>query len=326
MDRYLPLVLLGIIFLFAASLFLFFFFLWSGSNLRKRRSVRQRLLYLSAGGNHGFEKLNIYRKQALKNASPLDRMILNLPRISSLDRLLLRSGLPVGLYGFLFSTLAFAGLVTAAGTLLLPSDLAALALGTGSLFLPFLYLKMKERCFLVRFTEQLPEAVDLLARALRSGHALTSGFSMVAEEMEEPVKSEVAALVDEMKLGLSMKDALDNLCRRVPSADLKFFAVAVLLQKETGGNLTEILDKIGSLIRERIQFKQHVKTLTAEGRLSALILLLLPVLMFLYIYFVNYDYISLLWTRKEGYYMLTGGILLMVMGAISIKKITMIEV
>jgi tight adherence protein B len=326
MDKYLPLILLAIVFLFAVSLFWFLFSLWSGSSMRQRRAVRQRLLYLSAGGNHGREKMNIYRNQALKNAGSLDRLLLSLPRISSLDRLVLRSGLPVGLYGFLFASLVLAVLATVVGAHLLPDENAAWVLGAGSSLLPFAYLKTRERAFLNQFNEQLPETIDLLSRALRSGHALTSGFSMVSEEMKNPIKSEMTAVMDEMKMGLSMKDALDNLCQRVPSTDLKFFAVAVLLQKETGGNLTEILDKIGSLIRERIQFKRQVKTLTAEGRLSALILILLPVAMFLYLYFINYEYISLLWTEKEGHYMLTGGITLMLLGAISIKKITMIEV
>jgi tight adherence protein B len=316
---------LGIVFLSAVSLFLFAFLLWSESNLRQRRTIRKRLLYLSAGGNHGREKMNIFRNQALKNAGHLDRWLLSLPRIGRLDRLLLRSGLPVDLYGFLIGSVVLSLLITAAGLLLLPVT-PALALGASGLALPFFYLKIKEGIFLNRFTEQLPETIDLLTRALRSGHALSSGLTMVVEEMEEPVKSEIGAVVDEMKLGISMQDALANLCNRVPSPDLQFFAVAVLLQKETGGNLTEILSRISKLIRERMKFKRHVKTLTAEGRLSAIILLLLPVVMFLYMCLVNYDYISMLWTEEAGLYLLGGGIFLMLLGAATIKKITMIEV
>jgi tight adherence protein B len=325
MEGYLPLVLLGIVFLFAGFLFMFVFLLWSESNMRQRRTIRKRLLYLSAGGNHGLERMNIFRNQALKNAGEMDRLLLSLPRIGRLDRLLLRSGLPVDLYGFLLGSVLFSLLITAAGLLLLPAATAVL-LGALGLVLPFFYLKIKEGIFLNSFTEQLPETIDLLTRALRSGHALSSGLTMVVEEMEDPVKSEIGAVVDEMKLGISLQDALANLCKRVPSPDLKFFAVAVLLQKETGGNLTEILDRISLLIRERMKFKRHVKTLTAEGRLSAVILLLLPVALFLYMYTVNYDYISMLWTVEEGYYLLVGGIVMMLLGAVTIKKITMIEV
>jgi tight adherence protein B len=325
MERHLPLVLMGIVFLFAVSFFMFIFILWSESSIRHRRTIRKRLLYLSAGGNHGLERMNIHRNQSLKAAGELEKLLLGLPRISRLDRLLLRSDLPVDLYGFLLGSIIISLLTTAVGLFLLPVS-SALALGVMSLMVPFLYLKIKEGIFLTRFTEQLPETIDLLARALRSGHALSSGFTMVVEEMENPVKSEIAAVVDEMKLGISLQDALANLCKRVPSPDLRFFAVAVLLQKETGGNLTEILDRISHLIRERMKFKRHVKTLTAEGRLSAAILLLLPVALFSYMYLVNYDYISMLWTEKEGYYLLFGGMLLMLLGAVTIKKITIIEV
>jgi tight adherence protein B len=325
MEQYLPYLLLGIVFISAVFLFMFIFLLWSESNIRHRRSIRKRLLYLSAGGNHGREKMNVFRNQALKNAGDVDRFILSLPRIGRLDRLLLRSGLPVDLYGFLLGSVIFSLLATAAGLLLLPG-VAAVGLGALGLLLPFFYLKIKEKIFLANFTEQLPETIDLLTRALRSGHALSSGFTMVVEEMEDPVKSEFAAMADEMKLGISMQDALANLCKRVPSPDLRFFAVAVLLQKETGGNLTEILMQISHLIRERTKFRRHVKTLTAEGRLSAIILLLLPVAMFFYMYLVNYDYISMLWTEEVGRYLLGGGIVLMLLGAATIKKITMIEV
>ncbi|MFP3983501.1 MAG: type II secretion system F family protein [Desulfurivibrionaceae bacterium] len=325
MVQHQQLVILGLIFLFAVLFFLFIFLVWSESNIRKRRIVRKRLLYLSAGGNHGLERLNIYRKQALKDSKGLDRLLLSLPRIKSLDRLLLRSGIPLNAFGFILLT-ALMALGGAAGGYIFLSGHTAAALGAICAFLPYFSLRIREKAFLNQFTEQLPEAVDLLARALRSGHSLTSGFGMLEEEMEDPLKSEFAAVVDEIKLGLTLKEALDNLSQRIPDNDLRFFTVAVTLQKETGGNLTEILDKISRLIRERVQFKRHVKTMTAEGRLSAIILLALPVFMFAYVYMVNYDYISLLWTDKTGYFLLTGALVMMGLGAIMIKKITSIEV
>jgi tight adherence protein B len=323
MEQYLQIALLGIVFLFAMLVFLFLALLWSGSGLRQRKMVRKRLLYISAGG-HGIEKLDLYRKQALTEAGALDRFILSLPRITCLDRLLLRSGLPLDVPGFVVLSLIIAILATAVGFFLIPAG-GALCLGAGGALLPWILIKVKEQKFLNRFGEQLPEGIDLLARALRAGHALTSGFGMITEEMDEPIKSEFAAVMDEVKMGLSLKEALDNLCARIPNTDLKFFTVAVLLQRETGGNLTEILDKISLLIRERMKFKRQVRSLTAEGRLSGQILLLLPVAMFVYIYFANYSYISLLWTEPEGFYLMGGGIGLMLLGALSIKKITMID-
>ena len=118
---------------------------------------------------------------------------------------------------------------------------------------------------------------------------------------------------------------MENFCERVPSPDLRFFTIALLVQKETGGNIAEILDNISRLIRERIQFKRQVETLTAEGKASALILLAMPILMFVYVYFINYDYISLLWTEQIGRYLLTGAIFLQFLGALIISKIVNVE-
>ena len=149
---------------------------------------------------------------------------------------------------------------------------------------------------------------------------------MIAEEIEDPIHSEFAAVVDEINLGLTMDEAMENLCERVPVPDLRFFSIAILVQKETGGNIGEILDNISRLIRERIVFKDHVAALTAEGRLSAVVLVGLPIFMFVYMYLTNYDYLSLLWTEKTGHYMIYGAIILQIIGAYVIKRIVDIDI
>ena len=202
---------------------------------------------------------------------------------------------------------------------------AAILLGLVLLVLPYIVLRMREKASFEKFQEQLPEALDLLARSLRSGHALSSGMETVAEEMEDPIRAEFRAAVDEVNLGLSLKEALDNMCARVASTDLRFFSIAILMQRETGGNIAEVLDKISELIRERVYFLRQVKVLTAEGRLSGIILIALPIVMFVYIFLVNYAYISLLWTEKIGLYMLAGGCILMIIGALVIRRIVSIE-
>jgi len=188
-----------------------------------------------------------------------------------------------------------------------------------------LWLRSLEQKSLNKFQEQLPEALDLLGRALRSGHALTSGVEMIAEEMADPLGGEFQAVVDEITMGLTLKEALENLCTRVPNPDLRFFTIAILVQKETGGNIAEILDNISRLIRERVKFKRHVSTLTAEGKVSAVILVLLPVVMFIIIYFLNYNYISLLWTDTEGQKLMAGGIVMLILGVMMIRRIIRIE-
>jgi tight adherence protein B len=198
-------------------------------------------------------------------------------------------------------------------------------LGGILLLVPLLWLRSLEQKSLNKFQEQLPEALDLLGRALRSGHALTSGVEMIAEEMADPLGGEFQAVVDEITMGLTLKEALENLCTRVPNPDLRFFTIAILVQKETGGNIAEILDNISRLIRERVKFKRHVSTLTAEGKVSAVILVLLPVVMFIIIYFLNYNYISLLWTDTEGQKLMAGGIVMLILGVMMIRRIIRIE-
>jgi tight adherence protein B len=320
------LIFLGAVFLFATAIVVFVYLFWEETRFVEKRTMKKRLLYISAGGKHGKEKLDLYKDRVLSNAGIIERLAFMLPRMSKIDRMLLKTGLPVSASGFvLFSIfMALAGGMIAYQ--FLPGKLAPVILGIICAIIPYIILRLVEESALEKFDEQLPEALDLLARAVRSGHALSSGLEMIAQEMPPPIKLEFQATVDEINLGLSTKDAFANLCERVPSTDLKFFAIAVLIQKETGGNIAEILDKIGRLIRERLQFRRQVKTLTAEGRLSARILIMLPIVMFIYIYFVNYEYISLMWTEKIGLYLLGGGIVMQIIGSIFISKIVKIEI
>jgi len=322
----LTLLLLCAVFLFTVSVVFMLYLSWAESKFSEKRKVKKRLLYISAGGKHGQERLTLYRDKALRDAGAFERLLFKLPRSSSLDRMLLKTGVPLNASAFILASLALGGIGLLIGLKFLPQVLAAVGLGLILLFLPLLYLKMAEKSYYNKFQEQLPEALDLLARAVRSGHAVTSGLEMIGQEMTNPIKAEFAAVVDEVNLGLTLKEALDNLCERVPSMDVRFFAIAILLQKETGGNIAEILDNISKLLRERVQFARQVKALTAEGRYSAGVLIALPIVMFIYVYFVNYDYISTLWTEQIGQYMLAGAIVLQIIGAWIIKRIVTIEI
>lgn len=312
------------VFLFVVSMVQLFYLTWSSGKLVEKRRLKKRLLSISAGGKHGKEKLTLYRKKVYGNAGPLEGLVLALPRVASLDRLLLRSGLPLNATLFVLLSLALGGLGAGLGFRLLPG-MAGLVTGLLGLVVPTLWLRIAEQKVLSQFHDQLPEALDLLARALRSGHALSSGLEMIAKEMDGPVADEFSAVVDETNLGLTLKEALENLCDRVPSQDLRFFTISILVQKETGGNIAEILDNISRLIRERIEFKRHVETLTAEGKVSAVILLAMPILMFVYVYFVNYEYVSLLWTEQTGKILLGGAVASQVVGALIIRKIVNVE-
>jgi len=316
----------GAFFLFTVALVFFLYYAWLGSKFAQKQLMRKRFLFISAGGMHGKEKLALYKNHVLEDAGAMEKIIFSLPRSHRLDNLLLKAGISATTSLFILFSLAFAGLGFSLGYLFLPPPGSAILLALMFLFAPYGYLLIREKQFLEKFDEQLPEALDFLARAVRSGHSVSSGFELIAGEMEEPIKSEFRATVDEINMGLSMKDAFANFCVRVPSTDLKFFTIAILIQKESGGNIAEILDRIGRLIRERLQFKRQVRALTAEGRLSAWILILLPLVMLLYMFFVNYDYVSQLWTEKLGLYMLAGGFFLQLIGAFVIKRIVTIDI
>lgn len=321
----LTMLLYGAIFLFVVLTVQCVYLVWSGSKLVEKRKLKTRLLTISAGGKHGQEKLSLYRKKVFSKAGPLEAFFLSLPRVARLDRLLLRTGLPITATSFVLLSCILGGVGTLIGLHFLNSTAVALALGGLLLFVPLLWLRSAEQKSLAKFHDQLPEGLDLLARALRSGHALSSGLEMLAEEMPDPLGAEFSAVVDEISLGLTLKEALENLCARVASSDLRYFTIAILVQKETGGNIAEILDNISQLIRERVKFKRHVASLTAEGKVSGVILVMLPIVMFFVIYFLNYDYISMLWIDKEGQKLLAGAIGMMTLGVVMIRRIIRIE-
>jgi tight adherence protein B len=192
--------------------------------------------------------------------------------------------------------------------------------------LPMIWLVLRRRRRFKQFAKQLPDALELVARALRAGHSLASGFSLVSEEMRAPIAKEFHRVFEEQNLGVPLEEALDNMTERIPNIDLRFFATAVILQRQTGGDLAEILDKIGYLVRERFKIWGQVQALTGEGRLSGVVLLGLPPLLFLTVYKLNPEYVMPLFTDPMGRKMLAGAIVMQLMGAIVIKKIVNIKV
>jgi tight adherence protein B len=192
--------------------------------------------------------------------------------------------------------------------------------------LPWLWLYMKRAKRLKSFAAQLPDAMELVARALRAGHSLAAGMHVVAEEMPAPVSKEFGRVYEEQNLGIPLEEALKGMCERVPNLDLRFFVTSVAIQRQTGGDLAEILDRIGHVIRERFKILGQVKALTAEGRLSGVVLIALPIGLFLMMMYMKPDYIELLWKDELGIKMSIGAVVLMILGSIAIKKIVDIKV
>jgi len=202
------------------------------------------------------------------------------------------------------------------------APVAFLVLGASPVF--WLLRRRKRR--IEQFIESMPDAVELIGRALRAGHGLASGLGLVAEEMRGPIAVEFTRVYEEQNLGMPIELALRNMADRVPVMDVRFFVIAVVVQRTTGGDLAEVLDKIGRLIRQRFELHGHVKALTAEGRISGLVLLALPPLLLLFQAFTNYDYVSVLFNTPVGVKMLAGTAIAQLIGAWVIKKIVAIKV
>lgn len=192
--------------------------------------------------------------------------------------------------------------------------------------LPWLWAWWKRRSRFKRFAMQLPDAMGLIARALRSGHSLPSALSVISDEMPAPISSEFGMAFEEQNLGVPIDKALRSMLKRMPNLDLKFFVTAVAIQKQSGGDLAEILDKISYVIRERFKILGTVAALTAEGRLSGIVLMALPFALFLAVYALNPEYVSLLFTTPEGRKMIIVAVVMQVIGAFVIKKIVNIKV
>jgi tight adherence protein B len=191
---------------------------------------------------------------------------------------------------------------------------------------PLMWLMYRRSARLKRFANQLPDAMELIARALRSGHSLASGLHVVVEEMPEPICTEFNIAYEEQNLGIPLDVALKNIFRRVPNMDFKFFVTAVAIQRQAGGDLAEILDKIGHIIRERFRIQGQVQALTGEGRISGIVLMVLPVALFFAVYYLNKEYVMLLFTEELGRKMIAVAVVLQLLGAYTIKKIIEIKI
>jgi tight adherence protein B len=216
------------------------------------------------------------------------------------------------------------------GTVLAPIARCPLALApvVGLLLapLPALWVWWKRGRRLAAFGRQLPEALELISRALRAGHSLASGINLVAEEMNVPIRTEFGRVYEAQNLGRPLEESLEELTERVPNLDLRFFVTAIILQRQTGGDLAEILDKIGHLIRERFKIWGQIQALTGEGRLSGIVLLALPPVLFIVMYRLNPDYAMVLFTDPMGQKMLAVAVIMQLIGAYVIKKIIDIKV
>jgi len=312
---------------FLATLFLIqgLFLLLSGGPIKTAKRIKERLRF-EAELEKRLEMASLLKAGVLEQGSWRHRWLHKLSNIFKLEELLLQAAIPwsanqvmvaclgIGCVGGIYGFFQFGLLGGKVG------------FGLAGIVLPYLILTMKKRLRLKKFEKQLPEALGLMARSLKAGHSFPVSMQLVAEEIPNPIGIEFFKTFKEYSYGLDFKDVMMNLYRRNQLRDLKFFITAILIQRETGGNLVEILEKIASLIRERFKLVNHIKALTAEGRLSGLILMAMPIGIGLIIYKLNPDYISLLWKHPLGIKMLGAAIFFQILGMIVIQKIVNVKV
>ena len=212
------------------------------------------------------------------------------------------------------------------GSIVSGNSLAALMAGSMLGTAPFWVLRIKKKRRIATFQKQLPEALDLIARALKAGHAFTSGIKLAAEEFKDPLGSEFQATLDEINFGSSVSDAFKNMSNRIDCPELRFFVVSVILQRETGGNLAEIIESLSRLIRDRFKFEGKIRVLSAEGRLSAAILVVLPLVIALVINMISPNYLEPLFTDPSGKMAAVAALAGVAVGIVFIKQMIKIRV
>jgi tight adherence protein B len=299
---------------------------WRTTSGSEARRLARRLEAAASGASGGGERVSILNERMLSESASMQRLLEQAPGVEGLDRLLAQSGLALTTGQFLFRVAAGFGAGVLFALLMRGGLLWMAAAGAASGALPFLHVLRARAKRQARIEEQLPDAMDLIGRALRAGHAFPQALRMVGDEMTDPIGAEFRLLFDQVNYGASMQDALHRLAQRVPGTDLKYFVIAILIQRETGGNLAELLDNISSIIRSRLKLMGAIRVLSAEGRMSAWILSLLPFATALMIQLVNPRFMQVLWTDPLGYPLIGAALAMMGTGVLIMRRIIRIRV
>ncbi len=296
---------------------------------RSPGSVAERRL-AGLGGQRAREKRDLQaslmlRPETSASVGPL-KLLAKLSDFEWLVRLYDQADVRIALPRFLAvaATLVVLGIIVPIALKLSIIMVPVAAAGLGSI--PFLWLLHRKSARVRKITTAMPEAMDLMARALRAGHGLASGINLISEELTGPIATEFGRVFEEQNFGIPLDVSLRSLAERVPSMDVRFFVTAVVVQRGTGGDLAEILEKIGKLIRQRFELAGHVKSLTAEGRLSGIVLLALPPALLAFLQFSNPEYVGILFSTRIGNKLLAITAFVQLLGAVSIKKIVAIKV
>jgi tight adherence protein B len=323
-----PFILVAAVFLFGAGLVLGGYLLISKlPGYLAQRQLNTRLEGLSApDAAESEEGADLVKNRHVGPLPGLDRLVGGSARGFALGAWIEQSGVRMSVSALLLLSLGgglVAGFIVA---MALKMTIGWIAGGAAGAAMPWIYLRVKRTRRLRTFEEAFPEALDLVSRALKAGHAFATGLKMVADEMPDPIGTEFRKVFEEQNFGLPLKDALANLTVRVPLLDVRFFSTAVLIQRETGGNLSEILENLSHVVRERFKILRQVRVYTAHGRLTGYVLLALPVFLVIALSFINPEHMQLLFQEPIGHMLLGAAAVMQIIGYFWIKQVVKIEV
>lgn len=300
--------------------------LWSETRGGGAMRIARRLRVMSGGTDSEGGAISILKRRRFSASDTLDSALHRLRLAQAIDRLLMQAGVNWMVAQFLAASLVLLCAAALATQLWNTPALLSWGLLLIGAVLPFGVLRRTRARRLARIEQQLPEAADFLARAMRAGHSFTNVMQMVGSELPEPLSGEFRTVHQEINYGVPMNEALHSLAERVPLTDLRYMVIAVLIQRESGGNLAEILANIGHIIRERLKLIGQIRVLSAEGRISAWILGILPFAVTAMMYLSNPEYISMLWTDPDGVRLLCYAGVMISIGVVWLRKLIHIRV
>jgi tight adherence protein B len=292
----------------------------------RARVLRDRLSNVQKTTEQTTPDLALLRDEVLSRIPAFDTFLRRSERVSLLQKMLAQGSVDVRAGNFLILCVGSAVVLAVVAFIAGGNILFGWVGGLIGFFIPYAYASHMRTKRFAKFEEKFPEAIDTLARAVRAGHAFTTALEMIANEVSEPVAGEFRQLYEEQKFGLPVRDALLNLADRVPLVDIKFFVTAVMLQRETGGNLAEILDNLSYVIRERFKILRQVRVHTAQGRLTMVLLMALPPTIVVIMLILNKGFIQPLFDDPLGHALIVGGITLQTIGYFVIRRIIRIQV
>ena len=316
-------------FVFLAGLFLTYtLFLFSSRASDKKRAIlKERLADAIRSSAHSTDMdVQLARQELLSEIPWMNRVLIKLQVSSKLKQMIDQADAHITVMRLILFSLTAGVLAFLAVSMLSTSYLFMGFFGVIATVLPYLYIHTKRKKRLKKFLQLLPDALDLMSRGLSAGHAFTEALQMVSTEMPEPIATEFRKTYEEQNLGLSLKLALENLVERVPILDLRMCVTAVLIQRETGGNLSELLEKVAYTIRERFRIMEDLKTMTLSSRWSAWLLCALPILLAVYVTFMNPGYMDVMWRDARGNRLLAIAAIMQVLGMLMVQKIMKIRI